>query len=65
MAPRKALEMPAEQMVPQGGSVNQCLTTACRPGAAGDAYCTSLRGDVAKRFPYEYGCGYRPCGVLM
>lgn len=63
-APRKALETPSERKAPQDESLNQCLTTTCRPGASGDAYCTSLCGDVA-RCTYQTGCGYRYCCVLM
>jgi hypothetical protein len=64
MAQRNTLETPAEQKAPQDESVNQCLTTTCRPGAEGDAYCTSLCGDVA-RCLYLTGCGYRYCCVPM
>jgi hypothetical protein len=64
MAPREALETSAERKAPQEESVNQCLTTTCRPGAEGDAYCSSLCGDVA-RCVYLTGCGYRYCCVLM
>jgi hypothetical protein len=43
-----------------------CYTSTCKPGPAGDAYCTSIcGGEVAVCFSSGYGCGYRPCCVMM
>jgi hypothetical protein len=64
-SPEPQAETEAPEMAPREALENQCLTTTCRPGAAGDAYCTSLCGDVAKCFSSGYGCGSRPCCVPM
>lgn len=42
-----------------------CFNTTCTPGSAGDQYCTSLCGDVARCFSSGTGCGTRPCCVMM
>jgi len=62
---RQALEAPAGKKDSPDVGTNSCFTTTCRPGAQGDAYCTSLCGDVARCFSSGYGCGSRPCCVLM
>jgi len=43
-----------------------CYTATCQVGAAGDAKCTSLCGDVAKCFPpYWYSCHGLPCCIML
>jgi hypothetical protein len=64
-ASRQALETPAGLEAPSGESVNSCFTATCTPGSSGDAYCSSLCGDVAKCLDRQFGCGYRYCCVLM
>jgi hypothetical protein len=61
----QGLEQPAGAKETPPVDLNSCYTTTCTPGAAGDAYCTSLCGDVAKCFSSGFGCGSRPCCVMM
>jgi hypothetical protein len=61
----EALESPAELEEAEDYTLDSCLTTTCRPGGAGDAYCTSLCGDVARCVSSGSGCGTRPCCVPM
>ena len=65
VAPGNALDTPAGLKAPPGGSINSCFTTSCKAGAEGDAYCTSICGDVARCLGRDFGCGYRGCCVLM
>ena len=64
-APLQGLEQPASLKETPPAGTNSCFTTTCTPGAQGDAYCTSLCGDVAKCVSSGSGCGSRPCCVLM
>lgn len=49
-----------------GFEAASCFNTTCVVGKAGNAYCTSLCGDVARcTAPMSSGCGTQPCCVVQ